>query len=495
VSTPRTVAAVDLGSNSFHMVVAVVEEGHVRVLDRLKERVALAAGLDASGNLTEEAQQRALACLARFGQRLRDVPPSNVRAVGTNALRRAKNAPEFLARAEPVLGHAIEVVPGKEEARLIYLGVARSRPDDVGRRLVVDVGGGSTEIVLGRGDEPVVADSLDMGCVTFSLRHFPRGRLTRKAMQRARIAARREVRPIRRRYRRLGWSVAIGSSGTVLAVDEILRESGWSRRGITPKGLRRLRDALVAAGDAESLDLAGMAADRAPVLAGGVAILSGVFDEFRIDTMVPSSGALREGVLHDLLGRFGDEDVRDRTVKRMMRRHGVDVAQARRVERTLERLSSGVKEAWKLDADAEKLLSWAARLHEIGLSVAYSGHHRHGAYLAANSDMAGFSRDDQRALSALLLTHRRKPPSAVFDAFPPRRALRLRRLCVLVRLAVLLHRSRSSRRLPKLDLDARGDELRLGFPDGWLAHHPLTRADLDEEVQFLAAIGFALRVR
>ncbi len=491
----RSVAAVDLGSNSFHMVVARVEDGHVHVLDRLKERVALAEGLDEDGELTGAARRRALACLARFGQRLRDMPARNVRAVGTNALRRAKNVREFLARAEPVLGHSIEVIPGREEARLIYLGVAHSRQDDPGRRLVVDIGGGSTECIIGRRFEPLVTDSLDMGCVVWSMRHFEGGRVTKKAMRRAVLAARLEMRPIRRRYRRLGWTTCLGSSGTVLAVEQIVRAAGWSTGGVTPKSLARLRDALVEAGRADRLELPGVDAERTPVLAGGVAILSAVVEGLGVRRMIASSGALREGVIYDLLGRFQHEDVRDRTIRRLALRHAVDGAQAERVRRTAAKALADVAGPWRLgDEESKKLLSWAAQVHEVGLAVAYSGHHRHGAYLVANSDLPGFSRDDQQALATMILGHRRRPQREAFDALPGDAATRSLRLCVLLRLAVLLHRSRSERRAPAVRLEPGRDALKVRFPEGWLARHPLTRADLDEERTLLADAGFLLDV-
>jgi exopolyphosphatase/guanosine-5'-triphosphate,3'-diphosphate pyrophosphatase len=492
----RVVAAVDLGSNSFHMVVARVEQGHVHVVDRLKERVGLAAGLDGHGDLTREAQRRALACLARFGQRLRDMPARNVRAVGTNALRRARNSREFLARAEPVLGHAIEVIPGKEEARLIYLGVAHARQDDRGRRLVVDIGGGSTECIIGRRFEPIVTDSLDMGCLVWSLRHFANGRVTRKSMARARVAARLELRPIRRRYLRLGWSVCLGSSGTILAVEQILRESGWSDQGVTRKGLRRLREAMIEAGRSDRLDLPGLDAERAIVLPGGVAILSAIVDGLKIESVQPSSGALREGVVHDLLGRFAHEDVRDRSIRRFARRHGADAAQAARVGGTAARALKDVASQWHLaDDESRKLLAWAAQVHEAGLSVAYSGHHRHGAYLVANSDLPGFARDDQMALAALVMGHRRKLQRELFDALPDGARQRTLRLCVILRLAVLLHRSRSDRRGPALHVRADHEGVDVRFPDGWLARHPLTHADLEEERAMLADAGIQLSIR
>lgn len=478
------------------MVVAHVDDGHVHVVDRLKERVSLAAGLDDDGNLSMAAQRRAMACLARFAQRLRDMPAKSVRAVGTSALRQAKNADEFLRRAERQLGHAIEVVPGREEARLIYLGVAHSRQDDVGQRLVVDIGGGSTECIIGRRFEPLLTDSLHMGCVEWSQRYFKGGRITKKGMEKARIAARLEVRTIRNRYRRLGWQASIGSSGTILAVEQILVANGWTAQGITAKGLSRLRKAMIEAGRTDHLELAGMEADRADVLPGGVAILSAIVDGLAIDRMATSTGALREGVLFDLLGRFLHEDVRERTIRRFARRYGVDPAQAERVERTVAKLLAQVAAAWDLtDEESPKLLAWAARLHEVGLAVAYSGHHRHGAYLVGNSDMPGFSRDDQQTLSALILGHRRKLIREMLVALPGAFAQRAGRLCVLLRLAVLLHRSRTVRRPPSLVVTTGKDRLAVRFPDGWLVRHPLTRADLDEESGFLADAGFVLDVR
>ena len=491
---PReTVAAVDLGSNSFHMVVAQYVDGELVVLDRLRERVALAEGLDEFKRLKDKACERALACLERFGQRLREHPPGSVRAVGTSALRQAKNAQAFLARAREVLGHPIEIVSGREEARLIYLGVAHLSAGSPERRLVIDVGGGSTECILGEGYEALRTDSLHMGCVNFSQRFFPGGEISRERMKRAEVAAALELSPIARTYKHLGWDACIGSSGTILSIESVLHENHWSERGIDAAGMKQLSRALVDRGSADKLDFAGLPADRAVVLAGGFAILRAAFKSFQIAQMQTSQGALREGLLFDLLGRIHHADVRDETIRRWMQRYGVDTEQAARVERTALLLLDRAADDWGLDsAEARRLLGWAARLHELGLSVNWSGYHKHGAYLVANGEMPGFSRQDQELVAALIQGHRRKLSDEVFAGLPPLRAPLALKLCVLLRLAARLNRSRSPRPLPALRLRVRKLRLDLAFPPNWLEEHALTRADLEEEARILADVGVEL---
>jgi exopolyphosphatase/guanosine-5'-triphosphate,3'-diphosphate pyrophosphatase len=484
----RVVAGVDLGSNSFHMIVARLVGEELFVLDRLRERVALAEGLGDDRRISPEARERALACLSRFGQRLAEVHPDSVRAVGTNALREARDAASFLEEAEARLGHPIEVIAGIEEARLIYLGVAHDVSDDLGRRLIVDVGGGSTELVIGERFEPLRADSLRMGCVSFSQRFFPGGEIKDRGMERARIAALLELQTIQQVYPELGWDECFGSSGTVLAIDGILNAAGWNGAGITAKGLRKLRKVLVAAGHVERLDLPGLQEERRPVLAGGLAILSAVFEALGVRRMRAAQGALREGLLYDLVGRIRHEDVRDRTIRALCERNRVDLAQARRVERTALALLAQVEQGWELEGEeAKHLLQWAARLHEIGLSIAYSRHQKHGAYLVENADLPGFSREDQRLLATIIEAHRRKLPRQRLDALRGRTRRVARRLCVLLRLAVLLNRSRSRAALPPIAASARKDRLELAFPEAWLEAHPLTRADLELEQALLAA--------
>ncbi len=494
----ESVAAVDLGSNSFHMVVArVVDDTHFHVVDRLRERVVLAAGLDDQHRLSEKAQQRAIACLERFGQRLRELPLHRVRAVGTSALRQAENAPDFLPAAQAALGHPIEIIGGSEEARLIYLGVSHSLADDHGRRLVVDIGGGSTECVLGERFEPIRMDSLGMGCVSYSLRFFPGDKIRGEDFRRAEIAARLKLEPIERRYLDSGWDSCVGSSGTILAVDALLRQNGWSDRGITLAGLRQLKKALIAAGTAAKVAaIPGVQAERASVLPGGVAILTALFEALGVEHMMTTPGSMREGLLYDLLGRIRHEDVRDRTIRQFCQRYQVDMDQAARVERLALHCLDQLAGAWSIDpVFGRQVLGWATRLHEIGLSIAFAGYHRHSAYLVANSDMPGFSRADQQLLATMLLGQRKKLGREVFAALPAQDAELALRLCVLLRLAVRLSRSRSPRPQPPFTVSARKNGLELSFPADWIEGHPLTHADLIEEADKLQGVGFELRVR
>lgn len=489
-----TVAAVDLGSNSFHMVVARLVDARLTIVDRLRERVALAGGLDTKKQLDDDVQERALQCLARFGERLRGMPVGSVRAVGTSALRQARNARRFLARAQEALGHPIEIISGSEEARLIYLGVAHDVSDDAARRLVVDIGGGSTEVILGERFEALRTDSLHMGCVNWSRRFFEDREIKEKSFERAVLAARRELTPIERHYRALSFEDCLGASGTILAVEAVLRESQWSERGITAKGLRKLRKELVERGRFERLaSLPGLAADRVDVFAGGVAILSAIFDALSIEELRTSQGALREGVLYDLAGRIRHEDVRDRTIKSFSDRLHVDVVQAGRVQRTALALFAQAQKEWDLPAEqGAQFLTWAAKLHEIGLSISYQRHHKHGAYLAEHSDMPGFSREDQLVLAALIEGHRRKLELGRLESLPPSLQRTTLRLCLLLRLAVLLNRGRGQQGLPPIRVEARRNALALAFPEGWLDSNPLTRADLEEEQGRLRGAGFEL---
>jgi exopolyphosphatase/guanosine-5'-triphosphate,3'-diphosphate pyrophosphatase len=494
---PDVVAAVDLGSNSFHMVIARVVGPDLRILDRMRDHVQLAAGLDDRKRISAAAQERALQCLERFGQRLRDLPTARVRAVGTSALRRAKNSRELLSLARRALGHPIEVVSGREEARLIYLGVSHSLPDSTVRRLVVDIGGGSTECILGQGFESLQEESLHMGCIGWGQRFFPRGQLGRQAFKQAEVAAGQELETIEEQFRAAGWSEAVGSSGTILSIADVLRANGWSEHGITRQGLRKLRKVVMGLTHTDQLlgAIPGLKPERAGTLPGGLAILCTIFEELKIEHMTCAEGAMREGVLYDLLGRARHEDVRDRTIRRFEERFHVDLAQVARVEHTALSLLEQVVEEWKLErVGPRSLLAWAARLHEIGLAISYSHYQRHGAYLVANADMPGFSIDGKRVLSALILGHRRKLAREWFPDLLEIGSERLLRLCILLRLAVLLNRSRTPRPLPPLRLVAKRDKLSLEFPAGWLEQHPLTCADLAEEAEQLADVGYRLRV-
>ena len=498
VRDAQTVAAVDLGSNSFHMIIAEVDEaGHVQMVDRLREQVRLAAGLGADGNLDPGAVERGIACLERFGQRLSEVPRGSVRAVGTNTLRSAHNGPDFLGAAQRALGHPIEIIAGREEARLIYLGVAHTLADDSGRRLVMDIGGGSTEFIIGERFEAKHRESLYMGCVSGTQRYFPEGAITEAALGEAEIAARLELQSIERRYRRIGWEDAIGASGTIKAVRTVLEANGWSEEGITRKGLGKLRKALLKAGHVGALpSLAGLTGERAEVFPGGVAILTASFEALDMDHMQVSDGALREGLLYDLLGRIRHEDVRERTINSMTKRYDLARKFAQRVAATAEYCLGQVAADWALEGEENRnMLRWAALLHEVGISIAHNAFHKHGAYIVRHADMPGFSRQEQAFLAALIRGHRRKLPKAELQELAGVNAERALRLCVVLRLAVLLNHARSKNPLPELRLQARAGGLDLEFPPGWIAEHPLTCANLDQEAAHLKAVKMKLRYR
>lgn len=493
----KVIAAVDLGSNSFHLKVARVVDGQLAVIDRMRDAVRLAAGLNDKNHLDEESRDRALEVLERFGQRLRDVPSHNVRAVGTNTLRRARRKKILLPELETALGHPIEIISGREEARLIYLGVAHSTAQDAGRKLAVDIGGGSTELIVGEQFEPLITESLYMGCVSMSREFFADGIIDARSMRKAILAARQEIENVEEAYRRTGWDVAIGSSGTIRNVWQVIQNEGWSRKGITAKGLGRLRDAVVEIGRADKLKngLKGLQPERAPVFAGGVAVLSAVFDSLDVRRMTCADGALREGLLYDLIGRLDHRDVRGATIDDLCRRYRADQEQARRVAGSAAFILKRVAKAWDLDDErCSQLLQWAARLHEIGLDIAHSQYHKHGAYILSNADLPGFSNQEQAEIAALVRVHRRKFAVEAFDDLPRRRRARLFLLAVLLRFAVALHRGRYDMSLDGLEVEAENDTLHLVFPEGWLADHPLTEADLAREGAYLESAGISLQV-
>lgn len=488
-----TFAAIDLGSNSFHMILARRDGPELVIIDRLKDMVRLAAGLDNQRYLAPEARERALACLERFGQRLVDVPTRNIRAVGTSALRQARDADQFLAAAEAALDHRIEIVSGMEEARLIYLGVAHSLAPN-GRRLVIDIGGGSTEFIVGEGFDSLHKASLHMGCVGHSSEFFADGRISRKRFERAELAAQSEIEPIEQRFRELAWREAIGASGTIKAVGAAIREAGWSRDSITADGLARLRQSLIGAGHVDAVRYSGVKAERQPVFPGGVAILNAAFRALGITEMRVSEGAMREGLLHDLPGRIAHADIRDASIERLAERFHADARQAERVRRTAAHLLADVAEAWQLGDEDAWLLAWAARVHEVGMDIGYDGYHKHGAYIVQHTDLAGFSRDEQTQLAALIQLHRRKFNRQLFAGFSEAETRSLARVAVLLRLAVILHRSRSPEPLPPLTARAAGGRLQLTFAERWLARNALTRADLEAEGRLLHDAGFRLEV-
>ncbi|MBD8897997.1 Ppx/GppA phosphatase family protein [Rhodanobacter sp. DHG33] len=487
-------AAVDMGSNSFHLIVARMEHGEPRVIDRLRDSVRMAAGLRSDGSLDADRRARAMDCLARFGQRIAGLPSQRVRAVATNTVRRLAAPQAFLAAAEAALGHPIEVVSGREEGRLIFLGAAHDLPASREPRLVMDVGGGSTEFIIGRGLAPLHTESVQAGCIASTLRFFPGGKLNRKRWQRARGEIGVLLQQFAEDYRESGWQEAFGSSGSAKAIGAVVQAMKLSDDGITPASLAGLRDAILAQGSIATLKLPGLAEERTPVLAGAVVIFEAAFEALEIARMRVCESSMREGLMWDLLGRAVGSDPRTGSIDALATRYGVDRAQARRVESTALQLFDQAAKAWKLDGEAREWLSWAARVHEIGLAIAHSQHHHHGAYILRHADLAGFSRQEQQLLAAVVEMHRRKPDKTVLAAMPQRYRQLARYTTALLRLAVLFRRGRRAESLPPMKLDATRQRLRLTLPTAWLEQHPLSEADLQQEVSPMAELGLELEL-
>ena len=470
---PTRLAAIDLGSNSFHLLVANYQDDRLQVVARLGEKVQLAAGIDEQGRLGEAAMQRALDCLARFAPFLEDITAGHLRVVGTNALRDATNSQALIERAETLLGQRIEIIAGREEARLIYLGAAHALAED-GRRLIVDIGGGSTEFIIGERFEPLALESLRMGCVTFTRRFFDGGDISEKRMRKAELAALSELANIQRPYQRLGWADPVGSSGTIKAAAAVIAAAGDAPEGvITRDGLAALRRRLIKCRKLDKVAMEGLKPDRSRVFPAGVAILSAIFEAFALERMRYADGALREGVLYDMVGRNSPEDSRIKTLDSLLRNYQVDLRQAENVATTAGELFAQVRAAWQLDADQACFLDWASRLHEVGLAISHSQFHRHGAYLLEHSDLAGFSRPEQRLLAFLVRAHRRKFPIREWQ--------------------VILNHSRPEQPPAAPRLEADGETLTLTLLDA--APPALLLNDLEQEVAYQQAVDLPLVIR
>jgi exopolyphosphatase/guanosine-5'-triphosphate,3'-diphosphate pyrophosphatase len=487
VAEYTTIAAVDLGSNSFYCQIARVDGEQTYPLDGLREPVRLGAGLTSDKMLDDASQARAIASLQRFGERLRSFQPSDVRALGTNTLRVAKNAPAFLKKAQAALGFPIEVIGGREEARLIYLGVTHSLPTTGEQRLVVDIGGGSTEFIVGEGYRPKQLDSLYMGCVSYTRQFFADGRLSKSSFKRAELAARSELQHIVSEFSRPNWKQAVGSSGSARALAQVLQLNGWSSTGITPDGLERLRAQLIKAGDMSRVAIEGLREDRTAVLPGGLAIMSAVLAELDIDHMGVADGAMREGILYDMLGRKQHHDAREATVAQFMQRYHVDAPQARRVSQLATNL---YEQLAGNDVRSAPYLAWAAQLHEIGISVAYSGYHRHSAYIVNNADMPGFTREEQQRIAQLLLAHRR----SLKKLLPELDETIDWRMVFALRLAVLFCQRRTSNNPRIVSAKAGDGKFRLAIDPAWVLRNPLTNTVLREEIREWEKVGFDVKI-
>lgn len=476
------------------MIVGELRHGQLAIIDRLKETVRLSEGLVESGNLNDGARDRALDCLARFGERLRDMRADSVRAAGTSTLRRAADSAAFCREAEKALGHPIEVIPGIEEARLIYTGVVHSTPPYDGVRLVMDIGGGSTELILGQGARPSALESLHMGCVVMTERFFPDGKITRQSFDDARLAIRLKLRPVKAFFRNAAEVQAIGASGTVRATEAVARELGLIDDTLTLQAVEQLIETVIDHDDVQALSLPGLSASRAQVWPGGLAILVELLQVLRIGEVTISDGALREGLLYDYIGRTQQEDARMRSVRALESRYNVDSDQADRVEATAAALLAQAAEPWQLTSELSALaLGWSARLHEIGLDISHVGFQRHGAYIVGNADLPGFPRNEQELLAFLIASQRRNVDRGKYESLPKSWRKKALRLAVMLRLAVLLNRNRSREPLPDIAFTVADSDVELNFPAGWLDTNPLTVADLARERDYLDEIGYALR--
>ncbi|GGB07448.1 Ppx/GppA phosphatase family protein [Agarivorans gilvus] len=490
--SPKTeqLAALDLGSNSFHLIIADWQDGELKIRDKVKEMVRLGWGLQDDGSLDAAAWNRAQACLDRFGERLREFKPGSVRVVGTKTLRSIIDSEVFLQAAQQRLGHPVEVISGEEEARLIYLGVAHYQAPTNGPRLVVDIGGGSTELALGEGMELKLKESLDMGCVAITKLFFKNGRVSKNRLEKANVYCSQQLFPAVEDYLDHGWQECLGASGTIKAVAKVCAENQFCDADIQLAGLEAILNCYLEAGEC-NLPLKGLSEERQPVFLGGVVVLHAIFQALNIDTMHAAESALREGLLYELKGRLEHTDIRPSSVQRLAERYHVDSQLSERVDNTCQLLLKQVAETWDLDElETSKLLTWASLLFLVGLDVAHNDYHKHGAYIVENVDLAGFSRIEQQHLAALVLAHRKRFPSKQF----PLDNSALLKACLVLRLAVIFNRGKRRQALPEIQFRAAEQQMSLLLEQQWLQNNPLTRADLENEQQYLSQIDYNLDI-
>ena len=487
-------AVLDLGSNSFHLLIARMDEQQLIYIDRVKDMVRLASYLTDDDQIQPEGIDKALASLELISERLRGIPPENIRAIGTNTLRAASNAEDFLPRAEAIIGVPIEIITGDEEARLIWQGVSRDFPHDGKRRLVIDIGGGSTEFIVGK-DIPRYRRSVYMGCVSFTRLYFPDGTVTAKKFKRAVTATRSELQSLLKRYTASQWDEAHGASGTIRFIQRILIENNKASHSITLDGLTWLSEQVIKAEKPDQLNINGLEKDRLPVLPAGLAVLTGIFLELGIKELKVSEYSLKEGVISELVGEEQYEETHHQTVSYLVKKYRLDKSQSQRVQQlALElygKLNENNENSKKSRRDKhhdENLLRWASRLHEIGLSVGYAGYHKHSAYLITHTDMPGFSRAEQKMLGFLLLNHRRKLRNLESSyGFQPDWTL-----VMVFRLACLFNRRRTPFQFPEFSLETGKNGWCLSLPANWLSEHPLTEEDLNQESSYWKKQGLSL---
>ncbi|CNI91022.1 guanosine pentaphosphate phosphohydrolase [Yersinia frederiksenii] len=490
LSSTSLYAAIDLGSNSFHMLVVREVAGSIQTLARIKRKVRLAAGLDTQNHLSQEAMERGWQCLKLFSERLQDIPLDQIRVVATATLRLASNAEEFLQTATEILGCPIQVISGEEEARLIYHGVAHTTGGPE-QRLVVDIGGGSTELVTGSGAQANILVSLSMGCVTWLERYFSDRNLAKDNFERAELAAREMLKPIAERFRHHGWQICVGASGTVQALQEIMVAQGMDEL-ITLAKLQQLKQRAIQCGKLEELEIPGLTLERALVFPSGLSILIAIFQELAIESMTLAGGALREGLVYGMLHLPVEQDIRSRTVRNLQRRYFLDTEQARRVSKLADSFLIQVEKEWHLDGRCRELLQNACLIHEIGLSVDFKRAPQHAAYLIRNLDLPGFTPAQKLLLSALLQNQCDTLDLSLLNqqnALPVDMA---QHLCRLLRLAIIFSSRRRDDTLPAVRLRANGEALYVLLPQGWLQQHPYRAEALEQESHWQSYVQWPL---
>lgn len=483
-------AAVDLGSNSFHMVIARIQNGQMEIIDREKEMVQIARGVKKDGHLNLAAQTRAVECLHRFSERLRDIPAEQIRAVGTKTLRSTSKSKSFVKKAEQALGVPIQIISGYEEARLVYVGLSHSVLNDDNRRLVVDIGGGSTEFIIGEGFDPILMESLSMGCVSFTKRYaIQSGKITRKFIDKVYLAACSEIEVLRKNYLKANWQIVYGTSGTVRAIADLTMSKDGGAV-INKSSLDQLIDDFVR----DKKVLNSVPELRRDVLPAGAIILKAIFDQLKLDSMHVGDAALKEGLLFDTIGRLSDKDTRVRSIQQLQQQYNVDTDHAQRVATTAIELWQQIRSPVLPGVSRTKILGWAAQLHEIGLSISHTSFHHHGYYILRHNDMAGFGRYEQYILANLVRSHRKGLYLQKFEGMDELAMAAFVPLLVCLRLAVLFHRRREDMDyLPKFTNTELGYQLK--FRRAWLKQHPLTLAGLEQEQDQYENIGVSLEFK
>lgn len=480
-------AAVDLGSNSFHMIVAEINNNQLHVIDRHKDMVRLANGLDGKGNLSDEKMDEAIFSLGKIGQRISHIGKSHLRIVGTNTLRKAKNAEVFLNRASIALGKPIDIISGREEARILYLGVAHSLASNQGKRLVIDIGGGSTELIIGREFNPLLRESLHMGCVSYTKKFFRDGKISQSNWNKAVLHARRQLLSIVSKYKKTGWDIVIGASGSMRSTEKVIVENQYSVYGIETEGLNKLIACCLDLGKIDKLvEVAGLSLRRLPVFIGGLAIIKALFDSFSISRIQSSMGALREGIVYDLSGRLHHNDIRQRSIDKLVVQFEVDIVHSNRVKMTIDQLIS--LSNIELSNSQRELLNWAAQLHELGLNISHSHFEKHAAYILSHADMPGFSTQEQLKLSVIVALLRRKLKNEWLQKLSSKQLQKLLPILVIFRAATLLNRPRTDENIELKSIELSNKQVTIEFKKNWLQNHPLTHEDLQSEAKYLRVL-------